>query len=159
MNEDIQSWVWRDLKGQTGKTGKKIEKGKRWDCSMLWLGLRSLKIPILMFDHVYCLQPSVADNPWLNKLLVIPRGSAENYPYLFRKWKAKLQAINKSVQEETQICCKASWQCSLGKPSDNTRLKLWPCMLSLKKKRDTHEGNNITPFDAVAPAGMYSCDI
>lgn len=43
-----------------------------------------------MFNHVYCLQPSAADNPWLNKLLVIPRGSVEKYPHLFRNdfsWK------------------------------------------------------------------------
>lgn len=37
-----------------------------------------------MFDHVYCLQPSAADNPGLNKLLVIPRWSGEGCPHLFR---------------------------------------------------------------------------
>lgn len=51
---------------------------------MTWLKTYSLKIPTPMFDHVYCLQPSAADNPWLNKLLVIPWGSEEEYPHLFR---------------------------------------------------------------------------
>lgn len=51
--------------------------------SMTWLKTYSLKIPTPMFDHVYCLQPSAADNPWLNKLLVIPWGSEEEYPHLF----------------------------------------------------------------------------
>lgn len=30
-----------------------------------------------IFDCVYCLKPSAADNPWLNKLLVSPSGSME----------------------------------------------------------------------------------
>lgn len=36
-----------------------------------------------MFDHVYCLQPSAADNPWLNKLFATPPGSEEECPHLF----------------------------------------------------------------------------
>lgn len=36
-----------------------------------------------MFDHVYCLQPSAADNPWLNKLSATPRGSEQECPHLF----------------------------------------------------------------------------
>lgn len=56
-----------------------------------------------MFDHVYCLQPSAADNPWLNKLLVIPWGSEEECPHLFRNdfpvKKAPLWAIHKKRKE------------------------------------------------------------
>lgn len=44
-----------------------------------------LRISTSIFEHVYCLQPSAADNPWLSKLLVIPRGSLEKDPHSLRK--------------------------------------------------------------------------
>ena len=65
--------------------GKNNEEGTdrklRWEVSAsLWRqGFRhsASKNSTPIFDCVYCLKPSAAHNPWLNKLLVSPSGSME----------------------------------------------------------------------------------
>lgn len=59
------------------------KKGTEYEMAILHQSMMLPQIAAPMFDHVYCLQPSAADNPWLNKLSAMPRGSEEECPHLF----------------------------------------------------------------------------